>query len=334
LKYLKIPIVLLRIFWGYLIFIFTGKTRDETYSELRRIYFLTNRHFNLIFAKSYNAIFSRYKIKNHSDSAFFPVSQTQKFENHLESLKSEGYTILSDRISPDTCEKLFSYLISQKGNRRTNPEISEYISREKPLDYIYDFDHETILSHEAFHKIVFDPFLLQIVQRYLGPAATLHCVSAWWSTAQAANQDLSHAAQMFHIDLDIVKWVNIFVYLNDVDETNGPHVYVRRTHQNKPSPIFLDRRITDEEILQFYEKKDVIKLMGAKGTTLIVDTEGYHKGEPLITGERLVLQIRFAISRFGKTYPQLNFDKKYCNLDISQFPYNRIYGDFFDSGLK
>lgn len=329
MKYLKITVVLLRILQGYLIFLFSGKTHDRTYSELRRIYFLTNRQFNLTFTLIYNTFLSRYKLKSYSKSNFFPISQTEKFENLLTSLNQEGFAVACEPISPGTCDELFEYLMSQPGTRRTTPEISEYINRNAPLDYIYDFDDKIVLSHESFRKIVFDPFLLKIAQHYLGPAATLHFVSAWWSTAQSSKQDLSHAAQLFHIDLDIIKWVNIFIYLNDVDDQNGPHVYVRKSHKDKPASIFSDRRIADDEILQFYEEEDIIKLTGIKGTTLIVDTEGYHKGEPLISGERLILQIRFAVSRFGKTYPQLEFDKKYCNFDIEQFPYHRIYGDFF-----
>ena len=41
----------------------------------------------------------------------------------------------------------------------------------------------------------------------------------------------SEAAQMFHFDLDRIKWLKFFIYLTDVKINSGPHVYVSGTHK-------------------------------------------------------------------------------------------------------
>ena len=35
-----------------------------------------------------------------------------------------------------------------------------------------------------------------------------------------------HAAQMFHFDMDRPKWLKFFIYINDVNEKNGPHFFI------------------------------------------------------------------------------------------------------------
>ena len=45
---------------------------------------------------------------------------------------------------------------------------------------------------------------------------------------------------------------------------------------------------------------------GKKGTLVIEDTRGYHRGLPVIDGERIMLQLEYAINpSYGRLQPSL-----------------------------
>ncbi|MDB4477509.1 hypothetical protein N9018_04800, partial [Rhodopirellula sp.] len=79
--------------------------------------------------------------------------------------------------------------------------------------------------------------------------------------------------------------------------------------KRKPKPVRRDGRISDTEINMAYPKKDILELCGKAGTVMVVDTRGFHKGKPLTTGNRLLLQIEMANSMFGQTYARTPFNE-------------------------
>ena len=144
-------------------------------------------------------------------------------------------------------------------------------------------------------------------------------MSMWWSAPTCDEQLQSRAAQLYHFDMDRLKFVKFFVYLSDVDSDRGPHCYVRGSHLRKPAELLKDDRLSDDEILKHYPASELIELTGKAGTMLAVDTRGLHKGKPLETGDRLIFQVQFADSLFGQNYPQIHVPR-----DISRRWANRI----------
>ena len=90
--------------------------------------------------------------------------------------------------------------------------------------------------------------------------------------------------------MDRIKFLKFFFYLTDVGPDNGPHCYLRASHDRKPSALRRLDRITDEEILRHYGPERVVEVMGVRGTAAAVDTRGFHKGKPLTAGHRLIFQ--------------------------------------------
>ena len=125
----------------------------------------------------------------------------------------------------------------------------------------------------------------------------------------------SEAAQMFHFDLDRIKWLKFFIYLTDVNINSGPHVYVSGTHKpfSKPYKFMLRgyKRILDEEINNSYEQSRINTICGDKGTIIIGDTSCYHKGLPPLNGNRLIFEFELSNSSFGGVdYEKNLFSKK------------------------
>jgi hypothetical protein len=105
--------------------------------------------------------------------------------------------------------------------------------------------------------------------------------------------------------MDRIKFLKFFFYLTDVDTTNGPHCFIRHSHQRKPQPLLRDGRIGDEEMQQYYPPEDIVEITGPAGSISAVDTRGFHKGKPLQKGHRLVLQLEYTTSLFGANNGQI-----------------------------
>ena len=107
--------------------------------------------------------------------------------------------------------------------------------------------------------------------------------------------------------MDRIKWLKFFFYITDVGPDNGPHSFVAGSHRTKGIPASIlnkgQVRIDDGDVLDSYSKQDIIEFEGPAGTIIAEDTRGLHKGKHVRKGDRLVFQLEFSDSVFGKVYP-------------------------------
>jgi len=136
----------------------------------------------------------------------------------------------------------------------------------------------------------------------------LDVVAMWWSRPYHGKAS-SEAAQLYHFDMDRIKFIKFFFYLTDVTSRSGPHCYIRGSSKRKPAAILRDGRIPDEEIHRYYPAKDFVEICGERGSIIAADTRGWHRGKALTDGERLLLQLEFTNSMFGQNYPKIDFPK-------------------------
>ena len=175
------------------------------------------------------------------------------------------------------------------------------------ISNIYKFSPNEIIKDKLVQDLVMDPVLINIAGEYLGTDPIFDFVAMWWSTD--SNNKTDDAAQDFHFDLDRPKWLKIFLYLTDVNEKNGPHCYIAKSHKagNKPQNI-LKRgyvRVSDKELIKYYPKNNFKEIKGPAGTIIFGDTSCWHKGKPISKGERLILQLEYTSSLFGSNLPKL-----------------------------
>jgi hypothetical protein len=56
------------------------------------------------------------------------------------------------------------------------------------------------------------------------------------------------------------------------------------------------------------------------------DTRALHKGQPIVEGERLVLQVEFTISKFGQNYDNANITwEQLRKQGFARLPDTRIF---------
>lgn len=226
---------------------------------------------------------------------------------HVAEMRQQGYSGLPD-IPPDKLSAMADHFRSrpvyQQSSNATGPALS-LEDAEASLN-IGHFGEQDVLNCPHLLELATDPLHLGIAQSFLGTVPQVITCAAWWSFAQA-NQ--AKDAQLFHLDLDDYRFFKFFIYLTDVDEESGPHVYVPMTHrpeiliqarQASPSPEAFDAwlgtlRKSDEDVMAAFGI-DPVKLVGKAGTSFIACTRGIHKGLLPKTKNRLICQIAYGIT--------------------------------------
>ncbi len=161
----------------------------------------------------------------------------------------------------------------------------------------------TLKQNRLVREISQDPIYRQVADEYLGCKSILNRVTAWKTSH--VNVDAPNRlgdAMMFHFDYDHNRFLKIFVYLSDVDETCGPHVYIENTHAalrfNLPEPLHRDGRLTSLDVINCGLVPRYA--LGKRGTIIFGDTTNLHKGTPVGKNKsRYILQVQFADSIFG-----------------------------------
>ncbi len=235
-------------------------------------------------------------------------------------LERDGFCVLDQRVPDEVVNQIleFSGKTKVKGVLPTDNYRRDGF-RWSEEDYPQNFSGKSarcvyeikdIINQPTLQKLTFDPFFLSIANRYLGVKPILSLVYMWWSFAVPNKEQFAEvSAQAFHFDMDRIKWLNFFVYVNDVDTENGPHCYVRGSHRRLPGQFRKRGRFTDQDVSKAYGD-DVVELTGKRGTIIAVDTRGLHKGKLLTHGERLLFQLIFSNSMFGQKYDRVKSEIK------------------------
>lgn len=282
----------------------TGTTPEYGYHSARHLYFATNKRSHKVFAAAQNFLSRKNRVAITNSNGIVGDMASPKLRQVLSDLDENGFHKFESRLSSELCDDIMQYALTTPSKPRL-PGYDKRIvyDRNNLVANLYDFDPQSMLENHAIQQIITDESMLAIAREFLGPSVRLQNVSMWWSNADFHNVSKDGAAQMYHVDMDTIKWLNFFFYLVDVGSHNGPHVYIRRSHRQAPKSVYRDYRITDEEIAQAFDAKDIVELTGPRGTILTVDTLGLHKGKALERGERLMLTVRFAVNNFGTGAP-------------------------------
>ncbi len=224
-----------------------------------------------------------------------------------QSLDDSGYAIFPERLSAATCNKIAKALEQvpfrvKADGAIVNPATPETVQSANG-NTIWVLNHQDVLAIPEVQSLVADPMLLTVIQNYLECIPIHVQTNCWWTvncglTETSQSQD----AQLFHQDKEFIRFVKVFVYLNDVDERNGPHTYIRGSArdylEHVPPDYQLSQRLSDEYLEQQYSADRFVSVTGSRGTIVLEDTSGFHKGTPVLEGHRLMLQLEFCCSLY------------------------------------
>ncbi|MBI3956863.1 MAG: phytanoyl-CoA dioxygenase family protein [Candidatus Kerfeldbacteria bacterium] len=240
---------------------------------------------------------------------------SEQIQNGLE---EEGYFVFPERLPEPLVDKIIEGLQSGLFNLKLSHKLFK-IQSPQDLEKIKDntcwiFDQQHIIQIEEVQRLIMDPVLLDSMQEFLGCPPIHVQANSWWSKAELSDSaSFNRNAQLFHQDKEFIKFLKIFIYLNDVNEENGPHNYIAGSNkdylEHTPKGYQISERLSDEYLSSVYPKDRFRSFTGAKGTVIIEDTSGFHKGKPVMKGYRQLLQLEFVSSLYFNPVPCFSPDQ-------------------------
>jgi len=182
---------------------------------------------------------------------------------------------------------------------------------------VRDFNPSTLTLYmlersEAFRQTWLDPYLLDIVTHYMGIVPKLSEAYVR-RNFPAPHRTMNH---YWHRDLNTpLHLLKIFFFLSDCSADNGPHEFVRGSHQAL-DVLNGKRYFTDEEVDRAYPPgSDAREVSLVKaGTVVIEDTRGLHRAQLPSAGYRdlgyaVFVPLRPFYHHRNYAYPRSAYDR-------------------------
>lgn len=227
-------------------------------------------------------------------------------EDFLKNMNNNGYYVFKEKIPENVVKKLtdkIEELLPLKLDFEKNKYVDDVEFPKEISSPKYEYKIEELLNEEIVINLISDSKLVELAKKYLKSDPICDLIACWWSFPfNNDNSSLARnkAAQMYHFDMDRIKFIKFFIYLTDVDMLNGPHCYVENSHKDLYFDFQRDGRFSDQEVIANYGNEKMKSIVGEKGSLIAVDTRGLHKGLELKEGKRLLFQIQYTNSLYGQ----------------------------------
>jgi|TARA_B110000914_G_scaffold216772_1_gene222121 hypothetical protein len=256
-------------------------------NKIEKNFFLTEERFDV------DKISKEIDNRGYSEILKIQDSFIENFKNHI--FQSKNIDVKIEGIEKSKILK------SEK------EAISDYFLRLKKLKVSRLTGTINLNENSLLKDFLLSDSLVNLAKSYLNTKDFSINASFFISNPlQIPKKEKYKNAQYFHWDNDFKKFFKLYIYLNDVDESNGPHIFIPRTHKKKLPDHKLCRLYSDSDIYSSYEESK--KFIGKAGTLFFADSYGIHKGEAPQLNSRLLLNVHF-----GKGKILYNKDDLYFN---------------------
>lgn len=249
-------------------------------------------------------------------------------EEQLRPLADRGYTRLEHKdLRPQQVNDILSYLDRQK----VFPSHVAHFTLQRPAarDAVKrgghpfgSYDLQTILQAPHIAELLSDREVIGLIGNYFGCLPTVSSVNLFWSFAFEKQE--AKGPQRFHRDVDDVRTCTMFINLTDTSRDDGAHCYIPRTHtvgamaEDFPAqknaalppdlnPLTHPLRPEDfftlplngyafDKLYQHFYADRMHYLYGPRGSVVITDNYGIHRGIPPKSRDRLILWVSFALT--------------------------------------
>jgi hypothetical protein len=247
---------------------------------------------------------SRYFI-NREPKKIYRRERTRMAPNSVEKkiiqeLREDGISIiqLSDLFPPQTFIEIRQWaegLIREPKVQERIKTIKEGARPDSKAGKFYVVrplgDFPVVDLEDAVMKMSLSDSVLRIICGYLGMLGRLAAIDLWYNMP-TNGPDIK--SQLWHRDPEDRRIVKAFLYLRDVDETNGPFCYIPRTHNGGPFKNIYPQKVAGGT----YPKGDILDktfppdqrqiCTGKAGTLIFCDTTGFHRGGNPTSGARFL----------------------------------------------
>lgn len=235
----------------------------------------------------------------------------------LEKLSENGYASLGGLFSPQQCEEIRAFLNDKLLTDRDTGRPRFTVADAPPSMRVADYDLLDVVRCPHVLELANSPLLIDVATRYIGCKPTISNLGVRWSIPEPMGRSV---LQGFHRDCEDWRYFKVLVYLTDVDESGGPHVFVQGTHRTR-GPVRL-AYLSDEEVRLKHGSENMLVVKGRAGEGFAVDTSGIHKGTAPTAAPRLMFQLQYSLLPcFAYDYEPIASD-----VDLALDPYiNRLF---------
>lgn len=253
-----------------------------------------------------------------------PMCPAETLTPEAAALHSEGFAMVRGVVTPAMVEQMRAYLSQQLVYPAyfLNPPLVSIDAPQLPDSHTLIIPEKAVVSCPHLLDVANHPTILATMEGIFGCRPTIGYISAWWSVPTRDGKP--RHAENFHRDLDDVNFIKLFLYLTDVGPENGPHEFIRGSHDMLP--ISDGKRHTDAEVLSAFGADRLTTFAGPAGTMFLENTFGLHRGLPVRSGRRLILQIVYSMlpMAYGPAAPYEA--DRFAPARVAVDPYvNRVY---------
>jgi len=223
-----------------------------------------------------------------------PPYQGNVDQSHVAKLEQDGYVKLSNIIQPAWLSDMLGYFGGKDCFDLHRPHLGPFRgpANPPPETHVANYSSEIVAGAPHVFAIANHADVLAMAAAILRATPTVALMSVWWSLPRADGKP--EYAENFHRDFDDYRFIKLFCYLTDVDETSGPHVFVRGSHRvNKH--IEAKRPLSDDLVAKEFGADNILHIVGPAGTSFLENSFGVHRGLPAATRPRLIFQILYAL---------------------------------------
>ncbi len=202
-------------------------------------------------------------------------------------IKSKGFAIVHDFVSAEECVRI-------------TEQMDELIRTNKKI---------WIDSLQSDHRIFFSNLASEQINRFFRDKMITDVLSAYERTTAYSGFTLANKLVFkpnnagsgggWHRDFVKRKQTKALLYLTDVSGETGPFQFIQGTHefgsilrfQKQFGFKYNQSRFTDvqiDDVIREYPEL-LVTITGKKGTLILVDTRGIHRGKPIEAGNRYAL---------------------------------------------
>ncbi len=220
-------------------------------------------------------------------------------------------TPVSERIARHLDTSGFAALPEKALNADTLQAVRQQLEACPLIDYYdptrqYRLDHvprdalklryrtEDVALCRPLTDLANDPEILAAVAARLGAKPTLATVESWWTFGEHNSAGNKAFDDIYHRDVDDLRFVKLFLYLTDTDITSGAHRFVLGSHADRN----FTRRgaIGDGDVERAYPDECIQTVTGRAGTAFLEDTWGIHRALLATTGRRLIFSAIYVLA--------------------------------------
>lgn len=214
-------------------------------------------------------------------------------EEYSQILREKGLVVVENFIDEEQCDELYNNISTtiEKGDIDVveggeedfdysdlanwgGPVMKKRTGRDEGMIDVFNIE-DRILAINDFKN---DGFVNRVISESKSEQYSPDNVNVYWNRSVTGTRG-------FHADTYSGKFKS-FVYLTDVpDRSYGPFTYVKGTHESsqiKQTVSGMINRVKGDRYTDavFYDESDVTYCTAPKGTLIIADQTGYHRGHP------------------------------------------------------